>query len=59
MKKRIMVVVCTVQGLRDILPGLDPSYLPQAGTDYAGMLRVANEAFGQSAAADRFLSRLS
>jgi len=45
--------------LRDILPGLDPSYLPQAGTDYAGMLHVANEAFGQSAAADRFLIILS
>jgi Ca-activated chloride channel family protein len=45
--------------LRDILPGLDPSYLPQAGTDYAGMLRVANEAFGQSTAADRFLIVLS
>ena len=45
--------------MRDILPGLDPSYLPQAGTDYAGMLRVANEAFGQSTAADRFLIVLS
>ena len=45
--------------LRDILPGLDPSYLPQAGTDYAGMLHVANEAFGQSTAADRFLIVLS
>jgi len=45
--------------LRDILPGLDPSYLPQAGTDYAGMLRVAGEAFGQSSAADRFLIVLS
>lgn len=45
--------------MRDILPGLDPSYLPQAGTDYAGMLRVAIEAFGQSTAADRFLIVLS
>jgi Ca-activated chloride channel family protein len=45
--------------MRDILPGLDPSYLPQSGTDYAGMLRVANEAFGQSTAADRFLIVLS
>lgn len=45
--------------LKDILPGLDPSYLPQAGTDYAGMLRVATEAFGQSTAADRFLIVLS
>ena len=45
--------------MRDILTGLDPSYLPQAGTDYAGMLRVANEAFGQSTAADRFLIVLS
>ena len=45
--------------LRDILPGLDPSYLPQAGTDYTGMLRVAAEAFGQSTAADRFLIILS
>jgi Ca-activated chloride channel family protein len=45
--------------MRDILPSLDPSYLPQAGTDYAGMLRVANEAFSQSTAADRFLIVLS
>lgn len=45
--------------MRDILTGLDPSYLPQAGTDYAGMLRVANEAFGQSTAADKFLIVLS
>ena len=45
--------------MRDILTGLDPSYLPQAGTDFAGMLRVANEAFGQSTAADRFLIVLS
>jgi len=45
--------------MRDILTGLDPSYLPQAGTDYAGMLRVATEAFGQSTAADRFLIVLS
>ena len=45
--------------MRDILPGLDPSYLPQSGTDYTGMLRVANEAFGQSTAADRFLIVLS
>ncbi|MFA9196399.1 MAG: VWA domain-containing protein [Aliarcobacter sp.] len=45
--------------LRDILPGLDPSFLPQAGTDFTGMLRVATEAFGQSTAADRFLIVLS
>lgn len=45
--------------MRDILPSLDPSYLPQAGTDFAGMLQVANEAFGQSTAADRFLIVLS
>ena len=45
--------------LRDILPGLDPSFLPQAGTDFTGMLRVAGEAFGQSTAADRFLIVLS
>jgi len=45
--------------LRDILPGLDPSFLPQAGTDFTGMLRVAAEAFGQSTAADRFLIVLS
>jgi Ca-activated chloride channel family protein len=45
--------------MRDILPGLDPSYLPQSGTDYTGMLRVANEAFGQSTAADRFIIVLS
>lgn len=45
--------------MRDILPGLDPSYLPQAGTDFTGMLRVANGAFGDGAAADRFLIILS
>lgn len=45
--------------MRDILPGLDPSYLPQAGTDFEGMLRVANGAFGDGAAADRFLIILS
>jgi len=45
--------------MRDILSGLDPSYLPQAGTDYSGMLRVATEAFSQSTAADRFLIVLS
>ena len=34
--------------MRDILPGLDPSYLPQSGTDYTGMLRVAMRLSGKA-----------
>jgi len=45
--------------LRDFLAELDPSYLPQGGTDYEAMLRAAREAFGQQDAGDRYLVVLS
>lgn len=45
--------------LREFLPGLDPAYLPQGGTDYDQLLRVASEAFGKDSDADRFLVILS
>ncbi|MCC6354700.1 MAG: VWA domain-containing protein [Verrucomicrobiae bacterium] len=45
--------------LREFLPGLDPAYLPQAGTDYDQLLQTALDAFGEGAEADRFLVVLS
>ncbi|MCH2169159.1 VWA domain-containing protein [Myxococcota bacterium] len=45
--------------LRDLLSELDPSYLPQGGTNYDDMLRAALDAFGQDTQADRFLIVLS
>lgn len=45
--------------LRDLLKDLDPSYLPQGGTDYGAMLRAADGAFGQTGDGDRFLVVLS
>src|SRR5262249_7860394 len=33
--------------LRDFLAELDPSFLPEGGTDYAAMLRTAVQAFGE------------
>lgn len=45
--------------LREFLPGLDPAYLPQGGTDYDRLLATAIEAFGQESEADRFLVILS
>jgi len=45
--------------LRDLLSALDPSYLPQGGTDYASMLTAAAEAFGQQGDGDRYLVVLS
>jgi len=44
--------------MRDLLPDLDPSYIPQGGTDYAALLKTALGAFGQGDA-DRFLVILS
>jgi len=45
--------------LRDFLPGLNPSYLPEGGTNYAALLNTALTAFGSSSSADRFLIVLS
>ena len=45
--------------LRDFLGELDPSYLPEGGTDYASMLRAAAQAFGQRGDGDRYLVVLS
>lgn len=45
--------------LRDFLDELDPSYLPQGGTDYEHMLRTAVQAFGQQGGGDRYLVVLS
>jgi len=44
--------------MRDLLRDLDPSYIPQGGTDYAALLKTALGAFGQGDA-DRFLVILS
>lgn len=44
---------------REFLPALEPGYLPQGGTDYAGMLRAAREGFSEAAAGDRYLIVLS
>lgn len=45
--------------LRDFLPGLNPSYLPEGGTNYTALLNTALTAFGNSGSADRFLIVLS
>jgi len=45
--------------MRDLLKDLDPTYLPQGGTDYGAMLRAASTAFGQTGEGDRFLVVLS
>jgi Ca-activated chloride channel family protein len=45
--------------LRDFLAELDPSYLPQGGSNYDAMLQTALQAFGQQGAGDRFLVVLS
>lgn len=45
--------------LREFLAALDPSYLPQGGTDYAAMLRAATTAFGSEGDGDRYLVVLS
>ena len=45
--------------LREFLAALDPSYLPQGGTDYAAMLRAAGDAFGAPGDGDRYLVVLS
>jgi Ca-activated chloride channel family protein len=45
--------------LRDFLPGLNPSYLPEGGTNYTALLNTSLTAFGASGSADRFLIVLS
>src|SRR5262245_14015915 len=45
--------------LRDFLDELEPSYLPEGGTDYEAMLRSAAQAFGQQGQGDRYLVVLS
>ena len=45
--------------LREFLAGLDTTYLPQGGTDYAAMLRAASDAFGAQGDGDRYLVVLS
>jgi Ca-activated chloride channel family protein len=45
--------------LRDFLPGLNTSYLPEGGTNYAALLKTTLTAFGATASADRFLIILS
>jgi Ca-activated chloride channel family protein len=45
--------------LRDFLPGLNPAYLPEGGTNYTALLNTALTSFGSSSSADRFLIILS
>jgi len=44
--------------LRELLPALNPEYLPEGGTNYQSMLETSIQAFGTSAA-DRYLIVLS
>ncbi len=45
--------------LRELLPVLEPGYLPRGGTDFDAMIEAALEAFSQTGAADRYLVVLS
>lgn len=45
--------------LREFLAELDPTYLPQGGTDYAAMLRATANGFGEQGGGDRYLVVLS
>lgn len=45
--------------MRDLLKDLDPSYLPQGGTNYGAMLGAAANGFGEAGNGDRFLVVLS
>jgi Ca-activated chloride channel homolog len=45
--------------LREFLPVLDPSYLPEGGTNFDALLDTTVSAFGASGSADRFLIVLS
>ena len=45
--------------LEEFLPALDPTYLPEGGTEYAALLDAALEAFSNDSGADRYLIVLS
>ncbi|MES2307851.1 MAG: VWA domain-containing protein [Verrucomicrobiota bacterium] len=45
--------------IRELVPTLNPDWMPQGGTDYTQMLKVAGEAFEAGQASDRFLIILS
>ncbi|MEY3609169.1 MAG: hypothetical protein RLZZ447_1957, partial [Verrucomicrobiota bacterium] len=45
--------------LREFLPALNPDFLPQGGSNYGALLEASLQAFGATAAADRFLVVLS
>jgi Ca-activated chloride channel family protein len=45
--------------LRELLAGLDPTYLPQGGSNYSAMLDAADQAFGAQGDGDRYLVVLS
>ncbi|MEY2878154.1 MAG: hypothetical protein RLZZ15_534, partial [Verrucomicrobiota bacterium] len=45
--------------LREFLPALGPDFLPEGGTNYEALLNASLQAFGATAAADRFLIVLS
>ena len=45
--------------IRELIPTLNPDWMPQGGTDYTQMLKVASEAFESGQASDRFLIILS
>ncbi len=45
--------------LREFLPALGPDFLPEGGTNYTQLLDTAVDAFGDTAAADRYMIILS
>ncbi|HTO04898.1 MAG TPA: VWA domain-containing protein [Opitutus sp.] len=45
--------------LREFLPELNPEFLPEGGTNYRALIDTSLDAFGSTAAADRFLIVLS
>ncbi len=45
--------------LQEFLPELNPSFLPEGGTNYRALIDTAISAFGSTTAADRFLIILS
>lgn len=45
--------------LQEFLPALDPTFLPEGGTEYASLLDTALDSFSTDANADRFLIVLS
>jgi Ca-activated chloride channel homolog len=47
------------QIIREFMPGLDPDYMPQGGSDYQKLLEAALEGFGESRDRDRYLIILS